>query len=822
TLFGYTEQEVANKNINMLMPQPYAREHNGYLHSYLSTGVKKVIGIGREVTGLRKDGTTFPMELAVSEMDVSGERMFTGVVRNITERKATEALQSQLSAIVDSSADAIISVNLDGIVQSWNKGAEKIYGFMRSEITGKSIKLIIPDSHHSEHELLLQLIRQNKEIGTFDTIKIRKNGNLFNASVTISPMRDNSSKIIGASNVSRDITHLNAQQDALKKSEATFRLAMEHAPIGMALVSTAGRWLEVNQSLCSMLGYDREVMLSNDIQSITHPKDLPAEIDLMSKCINGEMQTYQNEKRFYNISGHEIWVMQSMSYIKNSQGDTGHFVAQISNITEKREIDRVKGEFVSIVSHELRTPLTSIRGALGLVAGPLASEVSPKVARLIEIANSNCERLILLINDILDIEKIASGQMRFDCKTENLSSLVRQAIEANHGFADKYEVSLVERSMDESIQSEVDATRLMQVLTNFLSNAAKFSRAGDMVELEVCRRPPFARISIIDHGNGIPPEFCDRIFGKFTQADSSTTRAKGGTGLGLHISKQIIEQMRGRVGFDTKVGEGTTFWMDFPTNEESIGHDQNTQTENAKFVSLICTTEHHLPEAILNKIKNYSPRYDLVHSIPDVKIKITEWPYGLIVLSSQFKIEEIVKIINELRTDKATKHTPIVLISETEDNNVTRESLGEDWLNNNHVIWSRDGSIPINTQSTTTEPIGALPRILHIEDDADLSHVLATALHGKAEIVLATRVKQAESLLRQKYFSLIVLDIGLPDGSGLDLLSRLPSLIQHEVPVVILSASEPPDNVKTKVSATLIKSYDTEKVIIDTIINIIH
>jgi PAS domain S-box-containing protein len=355
---------------------------------------------------------------------------------------------------------------------------------------------------------------------------------------------------------------------ALKASEETFRLALEDASIGMALVSTTGRLLKVNRALCDLLGYKEYELLANDFQSVTHPDDLEQDQQYLRKALAGEIKAYQMEKRYVRKSGRIVWALLSVSLVRFSNGEPNYFISQIQDITERKEMERMKSDFVSMVSHELRTPLTSIRGSLSLLAGVMIDDLPEKANRLVDIAYKNSERLILLINDILDMDKIASGQMRFDIKEEAIHALIRQAVVTNQPYADKFSVTIIELPVDERIKVNVDPGRLLQVLANLLSNAAKFSNQGDNVEIGTVQIGETVRITVQDHGMGIPEEFRARIFGKFSQADSSGTRAKGGTGLGLHISRQMVKQMGGEIGFDSEVGKGTAFWVDFPIVSE--------------------------------------------------------------------------------------------------------------------------------------------------------------------------------------------------------------------------------------------------------------
>jgi PAS domain S-box-containing protein len=349
---------------------------------------------------------------------------------------------------------------------------------------------------------------------------------------------------------------------ALITSEETFRSAMDSASIGMALVRPDGGFMRVNPALCALLGYEPHQLLGTDLQSLTHPEDLERDLQCVQRSLAGESGRYRLEKRYFHSSGRTIWTLLSASLVRDSAGRPSYFVAQIQDIGEQKEVERLKSEFVSVVSHELRTPLTSVRGALGLMAGPLATDLPHKFRELLGVAHSNCERLIVLINDILDIDKVAAGKMRFDIQEVRLADVTRRAVEAIGTYAHRYQVGVELDPIDPELRVAVDEDRFVQVVTNLLSNAVKFSPRGRRVLVDARAANGRVRVRVVDRGAGIPEEFRARIFEKFSQADSSSGRRAGGTGLGLHISRQIVEHMQGKIGFETRQGRGTTFWVE--------------------------------------------------------------------------------------------------------------------------------------------------------------------------------------------------------------------------------------------------------------------
>ena len=243
-------------------------------------------------------------------------------------------------------------------------------------------------------------------------------------------------------------------------------------------------------------------------------------------------------------------------------------VKLVSEIAERKLAEKVKQEFISTVSHELRTPLTSIKGSLRLIQSGKLGKLSDQMQSMLDISCNNSERLILLINDILDVEKIEAGKMSFNLKPTNISLLIKEALQANKGYGEEFGVTFICSNCDEDITANGDVDRLMQVMSNLMSNAAKFSPDGGQVELSATshgqKNDQKICIAVKDYGPGIPQDFRDNIFNKFTQADASDSRQRGGTGLGLSITKSIVEHHGGTIGFESEVGKGSTFFIEIP------------------------------------------------------------------------------------------------------------------------------------------------------------------------------------------------------------------------------------------------------------------
>jgi signal transduction histidine kinase len=247
--------------------------------------------------------------------------------------------------------------------------------------------------------------------------------------------------------------------------------------------------------------------------------------------------------------------------------------AQQAALIAKDEADKAnqsKSEFLSVMSHELRTPLTSIKGALGILSSGKIAGIPDKALKLLKVANENSDRLVLLINDILDFEKLLAGRMPFHKEPIVLEELINEAITLSQGYAQQYKVTIkFEKNVIAKLKVNADKNRLTQVLLNLLSNAIKYSPENGHVLVTAEPNDSVVRVSVIDQGQGVPPDFQSQIFSHFSQADTSNTRAKGGTGLGLAISKEIIERHEGRIGFNSPAGEGATFFFELPLSDTS-------------------------------------------------------------------------------------------------------------------------------------------------------------------------------------------------------------------------------------------------------------
>jgi PAS domain S-box-containing protein len=362
----------------------------------------------------------------------------------------------------------------------------------------------------------------------------------------------------------RQLVELDEARRQIEASGRKLALFAERAPIAVLELDEDGVIREMNHAAELLFGYAADEIIGHTVKIIVQPQhhgDFErdwAELMRTRKPVAGVV--VRNPRR----DGLSIVCEWTVTPLVNREGQLLSVIAQGRDITAQREAERMKREFTSTLSHELRTPLTSIIGSLQLINAGVLGEVPKDVIELTEVAERNGQRLLDLINDILDIEKIESGKLTLNPEIIRVDELLRESMLLNKGFADRFKVRFEQRGQISASEVSADRKRLQQVMTNLLSNAAKFSPEGQVVEITTEERAGTLRVGVHDRGPGIPEAFRPRIFGRFNQADSTTSRQKGGTGLGLAICKRLVEMMHGRIGFDDRPGGGTTFWFELP------------------------------------------------------------------------------------------------------------------------------------------------------------------------------------------------------------------------------------------------------------------
>lgn len=416
-----------------------------------------------------------------------------------------------------------------------------------------------------------------------------------------------------------DITEIRKAYDALETSERLFRQVLAAAPIGTVILNTAGHIISSNPAFRELVGLPTAAQPSDhSIYDFVAQADVKTIFTQMADLGHHDSaEPYQAEYPLNRIDGtHALGLFHISLTQNNGANESDIYIVQIIDITEQRRVQSMKDEFVSTVSHELRTPLTSIKGALGLLTIAQTKGDTAGTGRLIEIASTNAQRLTEIINDILDIEQINTGSLRFVTADTDLHALVKQAVAALQPYAHTHKNTLVLALPDPPLFVVADASRTRQVLENLISNACKFSDVETAIHICARHEKGYVKVQVQNTGAGVPDAFQDRLFNAFTQADGSATRATGGTGLGLHISQQIVHQQGGEIGFDTEPPDKTTFWFTIPAVNASpalAADDPPTHPtpSNARPSVLHIEADRDFAEVIHNAL---SPHADITHA----------------------------------------------------------------------------------------------------------------------------------------------------------------------------------------------------------------
>jgi len=671
---------------------------------------------------------------------------------------------------------------------------------------------------------------QEKGYHKFDWTFLKFDETLITVEVTLNSVILNDHNVILV--LWHDLTERKKYEQELLASQDHLQAIMNASYHSIIATDLKGIITQINRTAERMLGYsalevvNRESLMlfhqSKEIEekakkcSDIHGRLILPNFEVFTLALSGKADVIEGEYTYVRKDKSEFPVLLSVTPLRGINDELTGYLGTAVDISEQKALEKLKNEFISTVSHELRTPLTSIRGALSLILNGVAGTMSEQMKSLIEIAQKNCERLILLINDILDIDKITSGQMRFNFQWFDIRDLVLQSIELNREYGQKYQVQFIVQEPLPSSQIFVDKDRFIQVMTNLLSNAAKFSSPNSIVDVVVTEDLKTVRVAVIDYGMGIPDEFRGRIFGKFAQADSSDSRQKGGTGLGLNISKTIIDHFGGKIDFTSEVGKKTVFYFDLERSSDALISESSKQ-EVSRRKLLICEQDKELALTLREKFVEVNFDVDVAFNLWQAKELLKQDRYKCCILDASISDETLHQFLKEIHELHPQRHLPIIMISSQEkQNNVLFDNYGGyivDWISKPLDLANLDTTVKYLCKMINR------PVILHVEDDRDISELISVAMRRYATVIHVTTIANAKEELREKAIDLVLLDISLPDGSALKLLEE--KTIPLSIPIIILSATEIPPKIKKKVAATLVKTKHSDVMIIETIKSIL-
>jgi two-component system CheB/CheR fusion protein len=615
-VFGFTRSEAVGKELAELIIPPRLRErHRQGLARYLKTGKGPLIGKLIEIEALCRDGSEILVALAINGTRVNGSPIFTAYLRDITERKRAEETNRHLAAIIESSGDAIISKDLDEIVTSWNKEAERLFGYGADEMIGKPITVLVPPNRHNEELGIIERLRQGERVLRYETVYLRKDGTALDVSLAVSPIKDETGNVIGASKIARDITgrvrteRRRATQYAVTNLLAASWTLAEVATELLEAMASSGDW-----AFAAIWTYD-EAARGLRCRNVWHEaservkkfSDLSLVITLPEgQGLPGRVWNSKKPTWVYDVTcdpnfprapyaaaadlrggfafplffhGEIDGIMELFSHnVVEPDQDLLQMVealgSQIGLFIERgrivQELERQKknagaastarNRFLGLLTEKLRAPLAPVLNWAGTIAEQ--SDLGPEVQQGLKMVRGNVELEMRLIEDLLDLTRIARGQLTLQLRQADAHELLQSALEIVRSEIEQRHLTPVVALTASRHELIADAPRLEQVFWNLLRNACKFTPENGTISVRSYNPSPTRiTIEISDNGIGIEPQFVGRVFNAFEQADSKSE----GLGLGLVISKAVVEMHAGTIRAHSEgLGKGATFVIEFP------------------------------------------------------------------------------------------------------------------------------------------------------------------------------------------------------------------------------------------------------------------
>jgi PAS domain S-box-containing protein len=540
------------------------------------------------------------------------------IFRDVTLRRLAEAATTRLAAVVDYSDDAIITKNLSGIIATWNRGAERIFGWTEEEVIGQPITIILPAERHHEEQEILRRLRRGERLEHFETVRVHKDGHLIDVSVSSSPIRNAEGRVVGASKIARDITQRKRNERTSRFLADSSAALAELGDLESTLQRVAGLAVPAFADLCAvdmvapdgrskrvafrygdgvdqaaareMIGYDARWRANHNIAHVIQSAQ-PIWLESVS---DEDLQRLARSPEHLSL----IRRMQIKSYLTVPMLSRGRVLGVLSFVTGKsgrsydatdlaaaedladraiiaienatlvsalQESDQRKDEFLAVLAHELRNPLAPIRNSVQVLRGKGAH--LPEVRWAADVIDRQVGQLTRLVDDLLDVSRITSGKIQLRKEPLALATVIQSAVDASRPLIEAARHDFAVELPERPVYLQADLTRLSQVFLNLLNNAAKYTNPGGQIWLTAVLRGDQVDITVRDTGIGIAADMLPRIFEIFTQADRSLERTQGGLGIGLMLVKQLTEMHGGLVRASSEgVGRGSEFVVTLPVN----------------------------------------------------------------------------------------------------------------------------------------------------------------------------------------------------------------------------------------------------------------
>lgn len=567
-IFGYQSGEIIGRSLDILLPEAFRQVHRQHIETFGQSleSARTMVERSRRVYGRRQNGEEFPAEASIAKLELQDGMLFTVMLKDITERQqAEEKLQASQALLAKAQQIAKIGsweYNYETQRKSWSEELFKILDF-DGDRPIPSCQEILDRVHPKDRLLVINALRKGHREGKpwqFNYRLLLPDGTVKYLETRGEPTLDQQGKVLKVLETIMDTSDRIQAEKSLQRSEEKLQLITDTLPILIAYIDNKQHYRYNNRTYETWFGKLRSTLLGQSIKELVGSDDYQKMLPHIETVLSGEAVNFEMQA---NSKGGDAYWMNA-SYIPDfdSNGEVKGFFSMMDDITERKKIEQIKSEFVSVASHEMRTPLTSIHGVIKLLCAGRLGELSAPGKEMANMAQRNTEQLMRLINDVLDLERMESGKENIERQQCNSSDLIQQTVDTISSMAQKHQVEI--KANVNSIELWVDRDRMMQTLTNLLSNAIKFSPPGGKVWITNQKRNQEVLFAIKDRGRGIPQDKLEIIFERFQQVDASDSRQKGGTGLGLAICRHIVEQHGGKIWVESVYGEGSTFFFTLP------------------------------------------------------------------------------------------------------------------------------------------------------------------------------------------------------------------------------------------------------------------